>query len=223
MQTVSVVSDAAFDAALAPLLRDLRLKETEETWHKIDAGLAQFQALTKGGAAKLPSYIPRVREIAPCITRSLLSERTRLSGTANDVLNSMAPRRGERVAPVLPLFMPTLLQLCTRTNRVVLKRAERTLHLICKHSHLTTVVPYFLHALTDKAPSLRIVAAGCLVVLLESTSVVRLTNRVTDLEEAIRLVSTDANGEARAISKSLYALYAGIWPERVDRYVCIIR
>ena len=128
--SVVIASDADLDVAVSSLVPVLDLVETEETWDRIDHALAQFQVLTKCGATKVPSYIMRVHEFAPCISRSLLSDRTRLSGTASDVLNSMAPRLGERFAPFVNVFIPPLLQLCARTNKVSLRRAEKSLHLI---------------------------------------------------------------------------------------------
>ena len=227
--TKQITSDADLDAAIAPLLPVLELNETEESWDHIDQALAQLQALTKNGATKVPSYMMRIQQVAPCITRSvcmsrhhanahmrgkLLSERTRLSGTASDLLNSMAPRLAECFSPFVSVFIPPLLQLCGRTNKVALRRAEKSLHLICRHCRLPNVVPYLIQSLMDKSGSTRASAAECLVVLLESCDPERLQRRVKDVEHAIQLLATDANPQARALCRQIYGLYAGMWPAR---------
>lgn len=44
--TQQVTTDEELDACVSSLLPVLSLKETEETWDKIDAALARFQAIT---------------------------------------------------------------------------------------------------------------------------------------------------------------------------------
>ncbi|PKI84956.1 hypothetical protein MVES1_001127 [Malassezia vespertilionis] len=215
---MDVGTEAAFHAWVARTIPTLELKETEETWGKIDAALAQFQAETKNGATRLPIYIATVRKLAPCITNSLLSERTKLSGTAFDVLNSMAPRLGERFAALLPLFIPPLLQNCSRTNKVSMKRAEKTLHLICRHCKPATIIPYLRHALQEKAPGLRTIAAGCLVVLIEAMDTERVGKRVVDVEHCIRAYATDASAQVRAQIRTLYGLFMARWPDHVPAF-----
>lgn len=149
----------------------------------------------------------------------LLSERTRLSGTASDVLNSMAPRLGDRFAPLVPIFVPPLLQICGRTNKVALRRAEKSLYLICRHCHLPQIVPYLLHAMQEKAATLRSCAAGSLAVLLEVCGADELERRVAGIEHAMQALVTDANPQVRALGRQVYAQYAALWPARCERYV----
>lgn len=211
---VRIASDAELEAHVAPILPKLALPETEDSWSKIDSALVEFQTITKAGGARLTSYIAVVRDVAPCITRSLLSERTKLSGTASDVLNSMAPRLGDRFAVLLPIFMPPLLQLCARTNKVALKRAEKSIHLICRYCQLSGTIPYLVHALHEKAPGLRVVALGALIVLVDAGGSERLQKRVGEIEQVIHDHARDANSEVRALCRTLYAHYTANWPER---------
>lgn len=131
----------------------------------------------------------------------------------------MAPRLGCRFAPFVGVFLPPLLQLCARTNKVAQKRAEKTLHLICQHCHLPQVIPYFVNALEDKSSSLRTSAAECLVIVLQFCDAARLQKRVADVEKAIQVLATDAHPQARALCRQLYGLYAGVWSSRAASYV----
>ncbi|WFD30272.1 very-long-chain enoyl-CoA reductase [Malassezia sp. CBS 17886] len=165
-----IFSEEDLERHVAPVRAVLALRETEDSWQRIDKALAQFQLFAKGGATKLASYVSLVKELSPGIARSLLSERTKLSGTASDVINSIAPRLGERFAPLLPVFVPPLLQLCARTNKVAIKRAEKSLHLI-------------------------FVALGSLVVLVDACDPDRFQKRVPDLERTVRQLATDPSAE----------------------------
>lgn len=218
-ERIPITTDEELDTLLAQLEPALNMRETEHSWEHIDAALARFQAATRGGAHKVPSYVPVVRDIAGVITTSLLSERTRLSGTASDVINSMAPRLGDGFAPLLPLFVPPLLQICARTNKVAVKRAEKSLYLICRHCRPVGIVPHLQNAIQDKAPSLRAVAAGCMVFLLADADPVRFARRIAELESCIAHAVTDASPDVRRASRDAYSKYASLWPERVSSFL----
>ncbi|EPQ29888.1 uncharacterized protein PFL1_02561 [Pseudozyma flocculosa PF-1] len=215
---VAVTTLSELNSHFAQLKLDLALPETEDSWQKLDRALARLQAITKGGAAKFPEYIPLLKQIAAPINNSLLSERTRLSGTAGDLINSVAPRLVERFDALVPIFVPTLLAICARTNKVAVKRAEKSLVLICKHCKLPSLVPLLKDAARDKSQGLRAVAMGCILALLESTEKAKLARRISDIEASIKGSATDSNPEVRQISKRVFELYIAMWPERVESF-----
>lgn len=148
----------------------------------------------------------------------MLSERTKLSGTAADVVNSVAPRLAERFESLVPIIVPTLLQICARTNKVALARAKKCLLLIAKHCRLPSLLPLLREGARDKAQTLRIVAVECSLLLLESQeSKERIGKRVADVETIIRGAATDSNPEVRQWSKKVFELYVARWPERVEQ------
>lgn len=214
-----ITTEDEFDAFMSQISAALVLRESEDTWGRIDGALVRFQAATRGGAHKLPSYVPVVREFSHVIASSLLSERSRLSGTAADVISSMAPRLGDGFAPLLSIFVPPLLQLCARTNKVMLKRAEKSLHLICHHCRPAGIIPHLLSSLQDKAPSLRAVAVGCIAVLIDGADPARFSRRVTELELCIRHAAVDASPDVRGPCRTVYGHYAALWPERIESCV----
>ncbi|KAJ1034997.1 hypothetical protein NDA18_000602 [Ustilago nuda] len=203
---------------LSDLSTNLHLPETEHTWQKIEQSLLHIQAITRGGATKWPDFIPLLRENASPINDALLSERTKLSGTAADLLNSIAPRLGEKFEPLVAVFVPTLLLICARTNKVAVKRAEKTLHFVVKHCRPTSVIAYLKEAIKDKGQGLRAVAARTLVLALEVTEKEKLARRVGDVEACVKSAATDSNPEVRKLAKRLFELYLEIWPERVEAF-----
>ncbi|UTT96871.1 hypothetical protein NDA17_001067 [Ustilago hordei] len=203
---------------LSDLSTNLHLPETEHTWQKIEQSLLHIQAITRGGATKWPDFIPLLKENASPINDALLSERTKLSGTAGDLLNSIAPRLGDKFEPLVAVFVPTLLLICARTNKVAVKRAEKSLHLVVKHCRPTSVIAYLKEAIKDKGQGLRAVAARTLVLALEVTEKEKLGRRVGDVEACVKSAATDSNPEVRKLAKRLFELYLDIWPERVEAF-----
>lgn len=66
-----IASEADLEHALAPLMPIMELPETEETWDRIERALADLQGLTKKGATKVPTYVARIRDLSPCLVRSV--------------------------------------------------------------------------------------------------------------------------------------------------------
>ncbi|WFD41854.1 hypothetical protein MPSI1_000490 [Malassezia psittaci] len=115
--------------------------------------------------------------------------------------------------------MPALLQLSARTNKVAMKRAEKTIQLICRYCHTDLILPFLSHALKDKALGLRIVAMSALITLVDASDPVRIGKRVGELERILSEHARDPNSEVRALCRELYAQYKSQWPERQARLV----
>ncbi len=149
---ISISSVTELHSHFDELYDDLHAPETEHTWQKIERALLHIQAITRGGATKYyPEFVALIKDAgAGPINNALLSERTKLSGTAGDLMNSIAPRLAEKFEGLVGVFVPTLLLICARTNKVAVKRAEKTLHLIVKHCRPPSLVPYLKEAIKDK-------------------------------------------------------------------------
>lgn len=215
---ITITSASDVQTHFDELYDDLCTPETEHTWQKIECAISHIHAITRGGATKHVEFITLLKNAADPINNALLSERTKLSGTAGDLLNSIAPRMAQRFEPLVPVFVPTLLLICARTNKVAVKRAERSLHFIVRHCKPPSVVSYLKDAISDKSQGLRAVTAGTLVLVLENTDKDRLARRVIDIEACIKSGATDSNPEVRQTTKRIFELYVSIWPERVEHF-----
>lgn len=214
---IAITSSTDLTAHFRTIQDALSEPETEHSWQRLDRALFRLEAITKGGAYKWhDEYVPFLKLIAGPISRSLLSERTRLSGTAADVIASAAPRLADRFEPLVQLYVPPLLQLCARTNKVALKRAEKCLQLIVKHCRLVNTLPFLCEACRDKFAGLRVVALGCIITLVESVGAQRLDRRVTDIEATIKTTARDSNPEVRQYARRLFESYIACWPLRVE-------
>lgn len=208
-------------ADLANHLRDIALAleepETEHSWNRLDKALFRLEAIAKGGAYKYDEFVPFMKTVARPLCSSLLSERTRLSGTAADVLTSVAPRLADRFDTLVPVYVPALLQLCARTNKVALKRAQKCLHVMVKVCRLPSLLPHLREASKDKFVTLRSVAVECITLLVDAAGRDRLNRKVADVEAIVRATATDTSAEVRQGCKRLFEAYVNTWPERVER------
>lgn len=201
-----------FDSTLPAL----QLVESEDTWQKIEKSLIKLEVITKSGGYKYELFPSLFKSVAQPVINSLLSERTKLSGTAADLLNSVAPRLGDRFESLVNVFVPPLLLSCARTNKVALVRAKKCLLLIAKHCKLISLLPHLREASKDKSITARAVSVEVTLMLLESIeNKDRIGKRVTDLETIIKGTATDRDPEVRQWCKKVFELYIDTWPDRV--------
>ena len=202
---------------------DLTLEETEDSWERITKAIFSFiGTCEQGGYEAAPVEITNaLRNFSRAIVGAMNSERTRLSGAAIDLLVSVATGLGREFEQLLTLFMPPLLALCGRTNKVVINRARKCIITIIESTQLASVLSYFLQNIKDKSASLRLIAAEGTLACLNSCNPPDLEkeSRARDIEAIIRTTARDANAEVRKLSRKIFECYKILLPGRVDRSV----
>lgn len=162
----------------------------------------------------------------------MLTERTRLSGSALDFLSTMAPRLGAKFDPLVAFILPSLLKVLTRPNKVYVTRAQSCLNLIVEHCQLPSIIPHLREAVKDKSQSLRLGATQATLQIVatwdrsmlevrEGASNLgsRRKGNVEDIEMIIKETARDANPSVRQVSRQAFDQYAEIWPDRMEEYV----
>jgi len=202
---------------------DLTLEETEDTWECITKAIQSFVGTCEqGGYEAAPAeVINALRNFSRPVVSAMNSERTRLCVAAIDLLVSTATGLGREFEQLLTLFMPPLLSLCGRTNKVVINRARTCIITIIESTQLASVLPYFLQNIKDKSASLRLVVAEGTLACLNSCNPPDLEreSRARDIENIIRGTARDANADVRKLSRKIFECYKILLPDRVDRSV----
>jgi hypothetical protein len=205
------------------LRQDFCLEETEDNWEKISKAIQAFTLVAEKGGYEFASIevVNAIRNFQRPLTNAMNSERTRLCGTALDMLTSVSNGLGHDFDPLMPLFMPTLLNVCGRTNKVVINRARGVILSIIESSQLASVLPYFVQSIKDKAATLRLVVAEGTLACLNSCNPPDLEKeaRARDIEIIIRGSARDANPDVRKVSRKIFESYKILLPSRVERYV----
>lgn len=159
----------------------------------------------------------------------MLTERTRLSASALELVSAIAPRLGSRFESLVAIFFPSVLRVLTRPNKVFVSRAQACLNLIVEHCHLPSLIPHLREAAKDKSVTLRLGVIEATLQLVNtwnrgvldvregaSTLTTRHRGNVEDIETIIKETARDANPGVRQISRQIFDKYAEVWPERLD-------
>ncbi|KAJ1304465.1 hypothetical protein OPQ81_005612 [Rhizoctonia solani] len=208
--------------ALDPLRPLQEQLETEENWDKISRALQTIAALTRGGAADLDAdYVKEIRGFSTLILNSMNSERTRLANIAVDLFTVIAPPLGHRFEPFIGVFVPTLIKLLGRTNKVFISRATAGLHSIISHCPHPRILVELRVMVNDKSAPLRVLVAGAVLQCMTEWdwTTPSLAAKAGDIETVIRVFGTDSNVDARKIARQIFDRYKQAFPDRVESFV----
>ncbi|KIL68964.1 hypothetical protein M378DRAFT_40729, partial [Amanita muscaria Koide BX008] len=162
-------------------------------------------------------FVSAMKELSRPLTSALNSERTRLSGPAIELIAAAAAGLGSDFEPLLPMFFPSLLSLCSRTNKVVLARAKACVLTIIQSTQLPSVLHHLLLHAKDKSSTLRLVVAEGTLACLTCFNPPDLEKeaRAKDVESLIRITAKDAAAEVRRASRDIFEAYKLVLPGRV--------
>lgn len=204
----------------------LLLPETEETWDHIANAIDTLTDICRNGACDTPQeLISTLKSLSRPLIDALSSERTRLSGPAIDLIAAVASGLGPDFDPLLSIFFPALLLLCSRTNKVVVARARTCVLTIVQATQLPSILPHLSQHSKDKTSSLRLIVAECALACLNCFNPPDLEreSRARDIESLIRVTAKDAAADVRKVSRDIYKAYTLLLPNRVKRYVRILQ
>lgn len=198
----------------------LNLTETEETWDSIAKAITRLTSISSNGACKYPvDLVSALRSLSRPLNSAMCSERSRLSGAAIDLLSTLAVGLGSQMEPLLPLFLPTLLLLCTRSSKVFVTRSRACILTFIDNTQLPSILPFLVEAVKDKSISLRLSAVEGVLACLNCFNPPDLEKdvRAKSVEDVIRATARDANPEIRKVSRAVFDAYKAVLPGRVDR------
>lgn len=146
-----------------------------------------------------------------------------MSGTALELIASCT-RLGAHFATLLPCYLPTVLRLYARPNKVYITRAASTVSSIIKNTKLADVIKWIVaewKSESGKSSTYREQAAAAVSFMLGADTGVlaidkeHLEKRLVDLEWIIKTGATGREATVRSDMKKCWEAYKREWPERV--------
>ncbi|BEI79912.1 hypothetical protein CcaverHIS002_0104410 [Cutaneotrichosporon cavernicola] len=197
--------------------------EREDTWEKMEKGIIRFTGVSRGGGYKhIDLFVRGVgnKGVGLRIVDCMMSDRGRLSGVSTDLLQAMAPRLASHFGPLVPLYLPPLVRLLARPNKVFFKRAEKCLATIILHCPLPTILIYLSHGLDDRSDQCKRASAIGIESAMIQWDCHRWSEKDLDLLElCVRKMATDRDGEVRKTARRVWGLFSELWSERVEDFM----
>ncbi|KAI6149998.1 clasp N terminal-domain-containing protein [Pisolithus thermaeus] len=215
-------SPAALRAEFEVIRRKVTLTETEDSWDVITDGLSSLITIChNGGCDHASDMVSGIRSLSRPLNSAMNSERSRLSGTAVDLVSALAVSLGSSFEPLVSLFVPTLLGLCGRTNKVFTSRAKSCILTIIEHTQLPSILHYLADMATQKSALQRLIAAEAVLACLNCLNPPDLEKEVRArlVEDFIKVTARDASPDVRKASKQIFGAYKTLMPARVENFV----
>ncbi|KAJ2807149.1 hypothetical protein H4R20_001395, partial [Coemansia guatemalensis] len=201
------------------ILTKLDVVEGEETWLQIDNALKNLVSLVKAGASKFESFVPTMKQASKFINSSILSERTRLSGTGLMLIEELARQMETRFQPLCDILFPAALKTCGRANKVFVTRGVNCLTTVITYAHCAEQTPNICYAAAnDASKTVRSSAAKLLMSIVSCCTVPELTPHLATVEKAIAEGVVDANPDARTTARQSYEIYVKRFSNRVEQF-----
>ncbi|KAJ8585198.1 hypothetical protein M405DRAFT_797143, partial [Rhizopogon salebrosus TDB-379] len=179
-------------------------------------------ACSNNGGCDFPGeMLAGIRSLSKSLARAINSERASLSEVAIELLTSLSTGLGPSFAPLLHIFLPTLLGLCARTNQTITMRAKTCIFAMVEHTRSPSVLPLFAQSLSHKASSVRLVAAEGVLAFLNVVNYPAVQNvaRVRVLEDIIKTTAGDASVDVRKAGTKLFEAYKTLVPGHAERFL----
>ncbi|KAJ2076641.1 hypothetical protein H4R24_005585 [Coemansia sp. RSA 988] len=212
-------SASDFEAKFRTILTKLDVVEGEETWLQLDTALKNLISLVKAGAPKFESFVPTMKQATKFINSSILSERTRLSGTGLMLIEELARQMETRFQPLCDILFPSALKTCGRANKVFVTRGVSCLTTVITYAHCAEQTPNICYAAAnDPNKTVRSSSAKLLMSIVSCCTVPEITPHLATVEKAIAEGVVDANPDARTTARQSYEIYVKRFSNRVEQF-----
>ncbi|KAI1310557.1 hypothetical protein EDD11_003699 [Mortierella claussenii] len=192
----------------------LSQSETEHNWAAKEAAIKSLGAACHSGISANAEYVNFIKNHRKAFNESLLTERTRLSGAACELVEKLSTEMGRDFGLHFPdLFTGALLKVCARTNKVMVSRAVKALNSMINAGSLATL-PKACQAFATNNKSLRIACIGIIASCIAQFSSQELEPFLAAFEPVLKEGVSDAAPEVRDTSRKSFKVYAEKFPER---------
>ena len=173
-----------------------------------------------GGCTWRAQMVAGMRSLSKQLNNSLKSERSRLSGSVIELLTVVSTGLGPAFDPLVSLFMPSLLGLCARTNKVSASWAKACITAIINHTKSPSILPHLAESVHHASGPLRLVAAEGVLACMNCFILPDNTTHL--IESVIKSASRDACEDVRTAGKKILEAYKALSPQRAGKLISTI-
>ncbi|KAJ1679150.1 hypothetical protein EV182_002630, partial [Spiromyces aspiralis] len=208
-----------FETKTSFLKPTLTLSETEDTWGNINDAIAHLSTLISAYKGQSGAIVSFVQSISDNLSKYIMSERSRLSGSGVMLVEVITKALGRDFAPLCEPLVPAIVVTCGRTNKVFVTRGVRCLSTIISYSHIPDQLPRFCESATeDSSKIMRLSMSKVVLASIEGCTVNELTPFIPVLERTISKGIVDADSEVRKTFKSAYEAYRKKFPDMIAAF-----
>ncbi len=148
----------------------------------------------------------------------ILTERTRLARSALSLIEEIASNLKVRFSELCDVYLPAVLRLTARANKVYVSSATQCLKTCINEAGLAIWIPYLNMQLSNPSKTLRIASMVCIEAIINSSISEILLHYAENIESCIETGVVDPTPEVRDLSRKIFLVYQGLFPDRNEQY-----
>ncbi|KAF9435231.1 hypothetical protein BGZ76_006666 [Entomortierella beljakovae] len=192
----------------------LNQPESEHNWSAKESAIKSLASACNSSTSQNQEFLTFIKNHRKAFNESLLTERTRLSGTACELVEKLTTSMGHDFGLHFPdLFTGALLKVCARTNKVMVSRATKALNSMINAGCVATL-PKACQAFSTNNKTLRISCIGLIASCIAHFTSQELEPFLGSFEPVLKEGVQDAAPEVRDTSRKSFKVYAEKFPER---------
>ncbi|OJA20651.1 hypothetical protein AZE42_10607 [Rhizopogon vesiculosus] len=136
MSTKQFSSPSSVKATLSVVRRKVTIQETNDSWGTIEQGILHLTECCKNGGCQFTTeMITGVVSLSRPLNSAINSKRSRVSGSAINLVSALVAGLGPSFEPLISLFFPSLLGLCAQTTSAFTRRAKSCVLAVIKDTN----------------------------------------------------------------------------------------
>ena len=144
-----------------------------------------------------------------------------MSKTACELIEVSAKQLGGQFEVLADIYVPVLLKLCNRPNKVFMTAADKCVLTIVRHTPSSRLIPLFIDALRSSSKRLRELAIVYIKFSITENVKEDLDRFAADLQSCLKDALTDASESVRSSARECFAVYCETWLDRAKRQAMI--
>ncbi|XP_043193991.1 CLIP-associating protein 1-B-like isoform X17 [Amphibalanus amphitrite] len=198
----------------------VKIRETvsqpSNPWDKRIEALKKLRSILIAGGTNYDELYQHLRLMEPALQLTVQDLRSQVVREGCITIAYLSQQLGHRVDHVCLSLLPYLIELIPNSAKVMSTSGVVAIRFIIQNTHYARLIPIITGQLSSKSREIRRACCEFLEQLLTSWPTQALERHVAVIQEAVRKGVSDADSEARAVSRRAYWGFADHFKEQAD-------
>jgi CLIP-associating protein 1/2 len=195
-------------------------RESEGNWLARDKNTTKLRRILMGNApSEFPAaFVAGIKSLLDGILKVANTLRTTMSTNGCQLVQELAKTLGHAIDPWVEILLQSFIKMCAATKNIAAQNGNTTVEAILSNvTYNSRILQHVSFAGQDKNVQPRTHSASWVKILIRKhKSHIEHSGGVDSLEKIIRKGVTDANPKVREAYRSVYWMFALVWPQRAE-------
>lgn len=188
-----------------------------EDWIKRVDCLKKIRSLIIAGGMDYDVFHSNLGSMLPAFQASLKDLRSQVVREACITIAYLSVQLADKFDRLAEAVLPSLISLLQNSAKVVSSSSLICIRFLLRHTHSPSLIPIIFNQLSSsKSKEIRRACCEFMLMIFRSWSSRVIERHLSLVQEAVKKGITDADAEARQLSRNAFAEFAQVFPEAAD-------